>query len=638
MAEVYKAYQPGLDRYVAIKALHSFLATEEDFLTRFQREAKVVAMLRHPNIIQVYDFDYAEEFKVYYMVMEFIDGPTLKEHLLQLAEEEKGVPTEEAVHIVISIANALDYAHQRGMVHRDIKPANVMFNEDGQVILTDFGIAKMVDMAGLTASGAMVGTPAYMAPEQGMGQAGDERSDIYSLGVVLYELVTGQLPFDADTFMGVVLKHINEPLIPPSEINPDVPAEIERVVMKTLAKEPAERYQTAQAFAADLNQALTALPEQAKRGQPTIIGPRQRQQSTSQSRSQGWERATLPSAPAYGGDTPPPSGLAGLSRPWLVIIGAALGVLIIASLLLLTTGTGNRLLAALVPPEETPVSLTTTATPDIVETQIAAALSTYVATTGVTPTPSETPTATPTATPTPNATATALAACVFDIEVINDRTIWPSILTPGQQFVKRWEIENVGTCPLPENVALVQVSGDELDVVEEPEIEPLAPEEQATIKMTLRASRAYATYVSRWQLEMADGEAIGESMEIRYRVGNTPTPRPTALPTATSTPTATVTPAASPTPSEPLHFSVPVIVNCEDIPGGKWRGQIGLTAWGGTGEYEYYVNEISPETEFFNGTFEVEWQQGADWQGTVIVVSGEEVERWKGALPYPDDC
>jgi hypothetical protein len=330
--------------------------------------------------------------------------------------------------------------------------------------------------------------------------------------------------------------------------------------------------------------------------------------------------------------------LAGLSRPWLVIIGAALGVLIIASLLLLTTGTGNRLLAALVPPEETPVSLTTTATPDIVETQIAAALSTYVATTGVTPTPSETPTATPTATPTPNATATALAACVFDIEVINDRTIWPSILTPGQQFVKRWEIENVGTCPLPENVALVQVSGDELDVVEEPEIEPLAPEEQATIKMTLRASRAYATYVSRWQLEMADGEAIGESMEIRYRVGNTPTPRPTALPTATSTPTATVTPAASPTPSEPLHFSVPVIVNCEDIPGGKWRGQIGLTAWGGTGEYEYYVNEISPETEFFNGTFEVEWQQGADWQGTVIVVSGEEVERWKGALPYPDDC
>jgi serine/threonine-protein kinase len=637
MAEVYKAYQPGLDRYVAIKALHSFLATEEDFLTRFQREAKVVAMLRHPNIIQVYDFDYDEEFNVYHMVMEFIDGPTLKEHLLKLAEEKRGVPIEEAVHIVLSIANALDYAHQRGMVHRDIKPANVMFNEDNQVILTDFGIAKMVDMAGLTASGAMVGTPAYMAPEQGMGQAGDERSDIYSLGVVLYELVTGQLPFDADTFMGVVLKHINEPLTPPSAVNSNVPPEIERVVMKALAKEPTERYQTAQAFAADLSQALTALPEQVKRGQPTLIGPRSRPQSTAQSTSQGWERATLPTAPAYGG-TPPPSGANGLSRPWLVVIGAALGVIVLASLLLLATGTGNRLLAALVPPEETSAPLTVTATPDTVETQIAAALATYVATTGVTPTPSNTPTTTPSPTPTPDATATALAACVFDVEVTSDRPIWPSILTPGQQFVKRWEIENVGTCPLPEGTTLVQTSGDESEIVEEPVLEALQPEEEATLEMTLRAPRGYATYVSRWQLETADGQPIGEPMEIRYRVDRTPTPRPTPLPTATSTPTATVTPAVPPTPSEPLHFSVPVVVSCQDQPGGTWIGQIGLTAWGGTGEYQYYVNEISSETEFFNGTFEIEWQQGKNWQGTVIVVSGEEVERWKGAIPYPGDC
>jgi serine/threonine protein kinase len=210
MAEVYKAYQPSLDRYVAIKVLHSFLADEEDFLARFQREAKIVATLRHPNIVQVYDFD-AED-NVYYMVMEFIDGPSLKARLQEMAQEDQRLPSEEAIRIVAAIADALDYAHQRGMVHRDIKPANIMFAQDEQVILTDFGIAKIMNVTGLTVSGAMIGTPAYMAPEQGMGQTGDERADIYSLGVVLYQLVTSHLPFEANTPLGVVFKHINDPL------------------------------------------------------------------------------------------------------------------------------------------------------------------------------------------------------------------------------------------------------------------------------------------------------------------------------------------------------------------------------------------------------------------------------------------
>ena len=186
MADVYKAYHPGLDCNVAIKVLHSFLATEEDFLTRFQREARIVASFRHPNIVQVHDFDFDADNNAYYMVMEFVDGPNLKTRLQEMAREGQIMPLDEAVHIVTSVANALEYAHQRGMVHRDVKPANIMFTRDGEVILSDFGIARMVNTTTLTASGAMVGTPAYIAPEQGIGKTGDERSDIYSLGAVLY--------------------------------------------------------------------------------------------------------------------------------------------------------------------------------------------------------------------------------------------------------------------------------------------------------------------------------------------------------------------------------------------------------------------------------------------------------------------
>ncbi|HTP10975.1 MAG TPA: serine/threonine-protein kinase, partial [Anaerolineae bacterium] len=210
MAEVYKAYQPNLDRYVAVKMMHTFLSDEKEFLARFEREAKVVATLRHPNIVQVYDFDV--EGGVYYMVMEYISGETLKTRMQNLEANNEWVSLDDAARIILAVGSALKYAHERGMVHRDVKPANVMITLEGQVILTDFGIAKIVSASNLTASGAMVGTPSYMAPEQGMGQPGDERSDIYSLGVMLYQLVLGRLPFDADTPLAVVLKHINDPL------------------------------------------------------------------------------------------------------------------------------------------------------------------------------------------------------------------------------------------------------------------------------------------------------------------------------------------------------------------------------------------------------------------------------------------
>ena len=254
MAEVYKAFQSSLDRYVAIKIMHAFLADDKDFQVRFEREAKFIATLRHPNIVQVYDF--VVENGQYYMVMEFIDGVTLRSMLEMMHERDEWVTLDDAVTIVLSVGSALRYAHERGMLHRDVKPANVMITRDGHVILTDFGIAKILSATNLTASGAMVGTPSYMSPELGMGQAGDERSDIYSLGVMLYQLAVGRLPYDADTPLAVVLKHINEPLPVPRALKPDLPEGVERVIVKALAKNPDDRYQTVAEMTADLKRAM----------------------------------------------------------------------------------------------------------------------------------------------------------------------------------------------------------------------------------------------------------------------------------------------------------------------------------------------------------------------------------------------
>ncbi len=250
MAEVYKAYQPGLDRYVAIKLMHGYLAEDPDFVGRFQREAKAIAALHHPHIVQMHDFDIESD--VYYMVQEYVEGGTLKTKLQEAKVQRQTIPIQETVRILVAICDAVDYAHQQGRIHRDIKPDNILFDARNRPVLTDFGIASIIGGTRFTATGAMVGTPAYMSPEQGKGYPGDERSDVYSLGVVLYEMVTGHIPFDADTPFAVVLKHVNEPLPMPRVLNPDVPYGVERVILKALAKDPADRYQRA----TDLSQAL----------------------------------------------------------------------------------------------------------------------------------------------------------------------------------------------------------------------------------------------------------------------------------------------------------------------------------------------------------------------------------------------
>ena len=625
MSEVYKAYQPGLDRYVAIKVLHSFLAQEEDFLTRFQREAKFAAMLRHPNIIQVYDFDYDEASNSYYMVMEYIDGESLKARLQRMAKKGEMVSLEESIRIVISIANALDYAHQHGTVHRDVKPANIMFNQDEQPILTDFGIAKMVDVAGLTASGAMVGTPAYMAPEQGMGQAGDERADIYSLGVILYQLTTGHRPFDADTPLGVALKHINAPLPPPIVVNPNLPRSIEAVTLKALAKDPDNRYQTAKEFATELKKAAAGEAIESPEG--AAVEP----SGAFVSDDAMWEMATLPSAPAISMPATPPSakspaGAQPRHRPTAMMIIAATAILLVIAgiIALFASGMGQRMIAAInPPPTDTPTSTPAPTsigepTPNLVSTEIAVQLATRDAVQTLEATLNATLTPNPTDTPIPTADldATATASCVLDMQVVSDPPVWPAALAPGQQFVKRWTVENTGTCVWPALTQLVFVSGDELEIVAKSEVRQLAPGETTEVRVTLKAPLDYADYTSRWQLQYGDGQPIGGFLEASYTVAPSPTP------------TDTPTPAVSPTPTEPLWMSdPPTLSECNETKSG---GQITWGYGGGpSSEYRFFYGKVDPSTELDNSSREF---TGLPHTEKYFTTSGTLV------FPIPEEC
>lgn len=257
MAEVYKAYHVTLDRYVAIKVLHSFLGEDANFKLRFEREARNIAQLRHPNIVQVYDYDHEQNNDVYFMVMEFIDGPTLQTKLKKHEENRSCLDVSAALSIASTLADALSYAHQKHMIHRDLKPANIMFDNDGRVVLTDFGIAKIITGPNVTATGSMVGTPAYMAPELGMGKNGDHRSDIYSLGIVLFQMLTGSVPFNADTPIGIMMQHVNNPIPIPSSHNKAITPELEAILFRTLQKDPEKRYQDISDMIFDINQIIS---------------------------------------------------------------------------------------------------------------------------------------------------------------------------------------------------------------------------------------------------------------------------------------------------------------------------------------------------------------------------------------------
>ncbi len=265
MATVYKAYQPSMDRYVALKVLSTHFAQDPAFVKRFQQEAKIIARLEHAHILPVYD--HGEEDGYLYLVMRYIEAGTLKDRLKQ-----KQLSLGETRRVVTQVGSALEYAHRLGVVHRDIKPSNVLVDPQSDCYLTDFGIAKMIEgTLGLTGSG-IVGTPHYMAPEQSRSLAVDHRADVYAMGVVIYEMVTGQLPYDAETPLAVAIKHMTEPLPLPRNIKPDLPEVVERVILKALAKDPADRYQSMCGLASAFDQAVQSSVGSA----PTVASqPRQ---------------------------------------------------------------------------------------------------------------------------------------------------------------------------------------------------------------------------------------------------------------------------------------------------------------------------------------------------------------------------
>ena len=238
MATVYKAYHAALDRYVALKVLHPAFHEDRTFTARFQREARVVAKLEHPNIVPVYDF--AEHETRPYLVMKYIEGETLKARL-----SRGPLSAVEITQVVDSVGSALAYAHRQGILHRDIKPSNVLISTDGQMYLADFGLARIAQAGELTlSSDSIMGTPQYISPEQARGDKDlDSGTDIYSFGVMLYEMVVGQVPFNADTPFSIIHDHIYTPLPMPRSINKKVPESVERVLLKALAKERADRYE-----------------------------------------------------------------------------------------------------------------------------------------------------------------------------------------------------------------------------------------------------------------------------------------------------------------------------------------------------------------------------------------------------------
>lgn len=405
MAAVYKAYQANMDRYVALKVLPRHFANDPQFVARFEQEAKVLAKLRHPHILPVHDYGEADGFT--YLVMPFIESGALISLL-----REKPLPLEQINRIISQVGDALDYAHSQGIIHRDVKPSNILVDERGNCMLVDFGIAKIVEgSANLTQTGGVLGTPAYMSPEQGRGGAVDHRIDIYALGVILYEMATGRVPFKAETPIAVLVKHINDPLPPPGVVNPALPPAVEQVILKAMAKNPDDRFATAGEMVAAMAAAVSNISRAAPvAGDKTALSTR--------------EAVTVsPASPADVAVAPQKRrvfrsvwfiGAVGLVAGVLALVGC--GVLLLGATGMFETGriaatSPTRILEPAEIAAQTPTPVTEVATPGEAALQTAESSSDRhqpARTTSVAPSATPTPRPKPSATPAPAAPASIL--------------------------------------------------------------------------------------------------------------------------------------------------------------------------------------------------------------------------------------
>ena len=264
MSNVFRAHDRLLERTVALKILHEQYTRDEDYVERFRREARAVAQLAHPNIVTV--IDRGEQEGRQFIVFEYIDGENLKE-----LSNRGPLEVTDALQLVLQVGRALAFAHERGLVHRDVKPQNVLLNDDGQAKVTDFGIARSLDVHGVTQTGTVLGTSDYIAPEQARGQKVDPKTDIYSLGVVLYELLTGEVPFSGDNFVAVAMRHVNEPAPSVLDRRPDCPVRIDLAIQRAMSKEPDDRFESMGDFVAELEACLAEIVGRGDEGATMIV-------------------------------------------------------------------------------------------------------------------------------------------------------------------------------------------------------------------------------------------------------------------------------------------------------------------------------------------------------------------------------
>ena len=570
MAEVYRAHHATLNRDVAIKIMHNFLADDVDLKGRFEREAQNIARLKHPNIVHVYDFEFDAANDDYYMVMELIEGVNLKNHMAELHASGDVILTLEALRIIRECATALAYAHKGGMIHRDVKPANLIIDQrhDNRIMLTDFGISRLLGGTQHTITGGLVGTPAYLSPEQGAGETGDERSDLYALGVILFQMVTGALPYTADTPLGMILKHLNDPIPSARARKPDLAPGVESLIKKLMAKDPADRYQTANELIENIRtlekslqateDTLILSPDQnaalnIDTRTPIMRPPELFPESRSPRRRLRWMIGALFSIIILGGgyalgaqngafpalgflasDTPSPSTTPPPSAtPAEVALVPATETQTPTQTATLTaspTSTSS--------PTTTPSATNTpTTTPSPTTTASTTPTQTLAPTATATPSPTtratDIPPPTATASVTPDQTATlaeqmtaTIDACVFDYAIIEQSPEdgeAGGFFTTASKYARTITLLNTGECVWERNTSLTFVSGSGESFNAGPRIfirEPIGVGQEVELIFdgTLPARGSLTPIEGAWQLRTPGQLAIGEPIVISVMV------------------------------------------------------------------------------------------------------------------------